>query len=189
MAVDLDRMLEMARRDQWQIDRDLDWSVKPRDLPRALKPHHRIEIGAAAEEPLDDQNLVRRQAMRADAGGRFDARHRRDPLDPFVHDDGTGREIAEPLGAERAERLGFVNRLVEPGMALDVALGLAATITENAPLAVRESLALAHAEINGDETGDWAASHAALDRLLVSEDVREGIDAFFERRDPVWRGR
>jgi hypothetical protein len=34
MAVDLARMLEMARRDQWQIDRDLDWSVKPRALSR-----------------------------------------------------------------------------------------------------------------------------------------------------------
>lgn len=34
MAVDLARMLEMARRDQWQIDRDLDWSVKPRELGR-----------------------------------------------------------------------------------------------------------------------------------------------------------
>jgi hypothetical protein len=34
MAVDLTRMLEMARRDQWDIDRDLDWSVKPRTLSR-----------------------------------------------------------------------------------------------------------------------------------------------------------
>jgi hypothetical protein len=34
MAVDLPRMLEMAKRDQWSIDRDLDWSVKPRQLSR-----------------------------------------------------------------------------------------------------------------------------------------------------------
>lgn len=95
----------------------------------------------------------------------------------------------EPIGAERAERLGFVNRLVEPGLALDVALGLAATICTNAPLAVRESLALAQAEINGDETEDWAASHAAIDRLLATDDLAEGLNAFFERRDPVWRGR
>lgn len=94
-----------------------------------------------------------------------------------------------PLDAERAERLGLVNRLVEPGAALDVALGLAATISANAPLAVRESLALAQREINGDESEDWAASHAALDRLLVTEDLAEGVHAFFERRDPVWRGR
>ncbi|KRB77420.1 enoyl-CoA hydratase [Nocardioides sp. Root190] len=95
----------------------------------------------------------------------------------------------EPIGAERAERLGFVNRLVEPGAALDVAIGLAATICGNAPLAVRESLALAQREINGDETDDWATSHAALDRLLATEDLAEGVQAFFARRDPVWRGR
>lgn len=95
----------------------------------------------------------------------------------------------EPIGAERAERLGLVNRLVEPGTALDVALGVAATICQNAPLAVRESLALAQHEINGDETGDWAASDAALGRLLASADVAEGVTAFLERRDPRWRGR
>ena len=94
----------------------------------------------------------------------------------------------EPIDADRAERLGFVNRLVEPGASLDVALGLAATICGNAPLAVREALALSHAEINGDETASWAASHAAHERLLASADVAEGITAFFERRAPRWSG-
>lgn len=95
----------------------------------------------------------------------------------------------EPLEAERAERLGFVNRLVEPGLALDVALGVAATIEGNAPLAVREVLALARNEIHGDEAAVWEASHAALARLLASSDVAEGVAAFFERRDPHWTGR
>lgn len=95
----------------------------------------------------------------------------------------------EPIGAERAERLGFVNRLVEPGTTLDIALGLAATICGNAPLAVRESLALAQQEINGDESDAWSASHAALDRLLATEDLAEGVAAFFERREPRWQGR
>lgn len=95
----------------------------------------------------------------------------------------------EPLDAERAERLGFVNRLVEPGLALDIALGLAATICGNAPLAVREALALARHEVHGDEAAAWEASHAGLARLLASADVAEGVAAFFERRDPHWTGR
>jgi enoyl-CoA hydratase/carnithine racemase len=49
-------------------------------------------------------------------------------------------------------------------------------------------LALAQAEINGDETASWAASHAAHERLLASHDVAEGINAFFERRAPRWSG-
>ncbi|MFC7501399.1 enoyl-CoA hydratase-related protein [Nocardioides sp. CPCC 206347] len=95
----------------------------------------------------------------------------------------------ESLEAERAERLGFVNRLVEPGLAFDIALGLAATICGNAPLAAREALALARAEIHGDEAAVWEASHAALARLIASADVAEGVAAFFERREPRWTGR
>lgn len=125
-----------------------------------------------------------KRGLMPDFGGVFRA--------PRVLPANVAREMlltGEPIGAARAEALGFVNRLVEPGATLDVALGLAATIATNAPLAVRESLALAHAEINGDETASWAASDTAHQRLLASEDVAEGIGAFFERREPVWRGR
>ncbi|HWI43344.1 MAG TPA: enoyl-CoA hydratase-related protein [Nocardioides sp.] len=94
-----------------------------------------------------------------------------------------------PIDADRAERLGFVNRVVQPGATLDTALGLAATINQNAPVAVRESLAIARREIHGEEAGDWADSEAALARLLATEDLAEGVAAFFERRDPQWKGR
>ena len=93
------------------------------------------------------------------------------------------------LGAERAERLGFVNLLTEPGRALEGALELAARICANAPLAVREALAIANTEIAGDEASSWQRSHAAHARLLATDDVREGITAFFERRAPAWHGR
>lgn len=93
------------------------------------------------------------------------------------------------LGAERAERVGFVNVLTEPGGELDGAFRLAARICENAPRAVREALALANAEVAGDESESWARSHAAHARLLATDDVREGIAAFFERREPRWTGR
>lgn len=125
-----------------------------------------------------------RRGLLPDFGGVFRA--------PRVLPANVAREMlltGEPIEAERAERLGFVNRLVEPGTALDTALGMAAAICANAPLAVRESLALAQREINGDETEDWELSHAALGRLLATEDLAEGVQAFFERRDPVWRGR
>ena len=95
---------------------------------------------------------------------------------------------AEPLDAVRAERLGFVNVLTEPGGALAGALTLAQQVCANAPLAVRESLAMINEELNGDETASWERSHAAHARLLATDDMREGVGAFFERRPPTWTG-
>jgi enoyl-CoA hydratase/carnithine racemase len=95
----------------------------------------------------------------------------------------------ERIDAVRAERLGFVNVLTDPGGALDAAVALAEKVCENAPLAVRESLAIVNGELNGDEAGDWERSHAAHARLIQTADMREGVSAFFERRSPIWQGR
>ena len=96
---------------------------------------------------------------------------------------------ASNLTADRAERLGFVNALVEPGKALDSALVLAEKISENAPLAVREALGVFNAEVNGDESESWRRSHDAHAKLLQTEDLKEGIGAFFERRSPKWEAK
>ncbi len=93
------------------------------------------------------------------------------------------------LTAERAERLGFVNAVVEPGKALSSALVLAEKICENAPLAVREALAVFNTEVSGDESASWKRSDDAHARLLQTEDLIEGLGAFFEKRPPKWKGR
>jgi len=93
------------------------------------------------------------------------------------------------LTAERAERLGFVNAVVEPGKALSSALLLAEKICENAPLAIREALAVFNTEVTGDESASWKRSDAAHARLLQTEDLIEGLGAFFEKRPPKWRAR
>ena len=95
----------------------------------------------------------------------------------------------DPLPAERAERLGFVNVLTEPGTAIDAAVALAERICENAPIAGREALAIVNSVISGDEEPLWERSHATHARLLQTEDVKEGVSAFFERRPPQWRAR
>jgi enoyl-CoA hydratase/carnithine racemase len=95
----------------------------------------------------------------------------------------------DALSAERAERLGFVNVVTEPGGALDAALALAERVNANAPLAVRAALGTAHREVSPDETASWEHSDNAHSALLKTADLREGIDAFFERRPPVWTAR
>jgi enoyl-CoA hydratase len=95
----------------------------------------------------------------------------------------------DDLSAERAERLGFVNRLTQPGAALDGALELAGRVCANAPLAVRAALGTSAQVARGDESALWQYSNAAHEDLLRTEDVREGIAAFFAKRSPTWEGR
>ncbi len=93
------------------------------------------------------------------------------------------------LPADRAERLGFVNLLTEPGEALEGALSMAERICNNAPLAVREAMGMVNHGVLDNDEDDWARSNAAHARLLPTEDVKEGLTAFFEKRPPRWTGR
>ncbi len=97
----------------------------------------------------------------------------------------TGRE----LDVDRAERIGFVNRVVEPGEALAGALELAADIARNSPVSVRETLAAVEARVGADDASAWVATEKAKEVVQRSEDAIEGIRAFFEKREPDWPGR
>lgn len=95
---------------------------------------------------------------------------------------------ADVIDAERAERIGLVNRIVDPDALLDEALQLARKIASNAPLAVR---AARRAVLEGRELpiGDGLSLEGALQKqLLQSEDSAEGLRAFAERRAARFRG-
>ena len=95
----------------------------------------------------------------------------------------------EELSAERALQYGLINRLVEPGQALEVAVALAEEIASNSPTSTRHSVqAMERILASGDELG-WAATDYARSEVFASEDRKEGIKAFFERREPEWKGR
>jgi enoyl-CoA hydratase len=95
----------------------------------------------------------------------------------------------EPLGAERAYQLGLVNRLVEPEKAVEEAIALAEKIATSAPLAVAASrrVVLASAYATDEELKDMTNKEFAP--ILQSEDTKEGLMAFIEKRAPQWKGR
>lgn len=91
--------------------------------------------------------------------------------------------------AERAHHFGWVNVLCDEGQALEAALGLAAQICENAPLAVRESRKIViEATDQPDEVG-WKMSGEGIAKMFGTEDFNEGLTAFIEKRAPRWKGR
>jgi len=95
----------------------------------------------------------------------------------------------EPIDAERAHALGLVNRLCADGAALDIALALASDICANSPVAVRESLRVINQSIDAGDTLAWQLSTEAAAAVRASDDSREGIASFLEKRPPRWHGR
>jgi enoyl-CoA hydratase len=95
----------------------------------------------------------------------------------------------DPIGADRAHAVGLVNRLAEPGAAVDAALELAATIARNGPLAVDASKQIVSSAQDWTEEQAWREQGDLVGKIMASEDAREGATAFAEKREPVWRGR
>lgn len=95
----------------------------------------------------------------------------------------------DPLSAQRLHDVGLINRLAEPGQALDVALRLAAQIVDNAPLALEGTKFVLEGAGDWGMLEGWEKQHDITISVSTSEDAREGATAFAERRQPVWQGR
>ncbi len=95
----------------------------------------------------------------------------------------------QPITAERAFELGLVNRLTEPGEAVQAALALASLIAANGPLAVAASKRILTESVDWPESEFFARQSEIAEPVFVSEDAREGARAFAERRSPLWQGR
>ena len=95
----------------------------------------------------------------------------------------------EFVDAQRALDLMLVNYVVEPEEVMPRAEEMARMITANAPLSLA---AIKEASIKGSEMGmqervDFAQKKR--DEILETEDAKEGVRAFAEKRAPVWKGR
>jgi enoyl-CoA hydratase len=94
----------------------------------------------------------------------------------------------DPIDADRAAALGLVNRLCEPGHAVDEALALAGRIAGNGPLALAATKRILVESPDWSQAEFWTRQGEIAGPVFASEDAREGAQAFAERRDPVWKG-
>ena len=95
----------------------------------------------------------------------------------------------EPIPAARAYELGLVNRVVEPGQAVASAMELALKICDAAPLAVWASRKVVLATAYEDDETLIRMTNEGFAEMLASEDTKEGLTAFIEKRPPKWQAR
>ena len=97
--------------------------------------------------------------------------------------------LGDGLPAARLHQLGLVNTVVPRGEALETAMATARRIAANAPLSVSVGKQLI------DEAPTWSPEEAfgrqseMASPVLLSDDAREGVAAFAEKREPRWSGR
>lgn len=96
---------------------------------------------------------------------------------------------ARVLNAQESMELGLVNEVVEPEALMDTAFVWAGEIAANAPLAIRATKRMMR--LGMDETFETAVDHVYLQLMTLfrTQDYREGVDAFLDKRAPEFQGR
>jgi enoyl-CoA hydratase len=93
------------------------------------------------------------------------------------------------IDAQEAHRIGLVNRVVSQEGLMEEALGLAHKIAKRPPLAVQ----YAKEAVNRSQGGDSAAGYALESYLhaltCTTEDKKEGVQAFLEKRKGAFKGK
>jgi enoyl-CoA hydratase len=92
------------------------------------------------------------------------------------------------LPAEEAGELHLLNRIAEPGAALETALELADMVAGNAPLALATSKQVMVESVDWPLAEQFERQHDYVNPIRQSNDAAEGARAFAEKRAPVWTG-
>ena len=95
----------------------------------------------------------------------------------------------EPMGAREAEQRGLVARVVPDELVVEDALSLAATIATKSPVALRLAKEAVNAAYEMNLTDALAHERRLFYLTFASEDQKEGMAAFLEKRQPEFKGR
>lgn len=93
------------------------------------------------------------------------------------------------IDAKTAQDFGLVNRVVSPAELDDAVMTLAISIAGRSAATIAMGKRTFYQQIDMDLAGAYAHASEMMAKNMMTEDAAEGIDAFLEKRDPVWRDR
>lgn len=96
---------------------------------------------------------------------------------------------AEPISAQRAYEIGFVNKVVPQESLLETAKQIAEKIAVNAPLTVKASKRMVYQSMEMGRTAALNVADLIFEPVYLSEDAQEGPRAFAEKRKPNWKNK
>ena len=92
------------------------------------------------------------------------------------------------VDAATAEKYGLINRAVSPGELDDAVMELAASICSKSPVALKIGKEAFYKQLECGLAEAYEYTGAVMVRNMMTRDAGEGIDAFIEKRQPVWTG-
>ena len=97
--------------------------------------------------------------------------------------------MGEPINSERALQIGLITRIVEPSDLKAEVCRMSEHLSKFAPFVPRTMKALVHSGMDSSLSGALMLEKYAQAALVQTDDKQEGISAFLEKRDPLFKGK
>jgi enoyl-CoA hydratase/carnithine racemase len=91
------------------------------------------------------------------------------------------------VSAQKAEKIGLVEEVVGRGESLEAALKLAALVDQQSPSSVSRCKRLVMNARQAPQAAGWAAERELVAELFDTQDQKEGVNAFLEKRSANWQ--